>query len=75
MAGSSLTRTFDAPRALIWQTELDHLSRWWGPKGLTWLKGTLEQIEAYLAKLRQERKSCRPDVLHRRFWDWPSRSS
>jgi|GEM_PF-3978959 len=75
MAGFSLTGTFDAPRAPIRQTELEQLSRWWGPKGLTWLKGTLEQIEAYLAKLRQERTSCRPDVLHRRFGDWPSRSS
>lgn len=53
MAGFSLTRTFDAPRALIWQTytELERLSRWWGPKGFTWLKCTLDQLEAYLAKL------------------------
>jgi len=40
----SLARSFDAPRALVWQvyTELDHLSRWWGPKGFTWIKGTLD---------------------------------
>ncbi|MDA5194327.1 SRPBCC family protein [Govanella unica] len=30
-----ITRTIDAPRDLVWQTftELDHLLRWWGPKG------------------------------------------
>jgi len=34
-----LTRTFDAPRALVWKvwTEPEHLSQWWGPKGLTML--------------------------------------
>ncbi|MEJ0044372.1 MAG: hypothetical protein WDM81_20060 [Rhizomicrobium sp.] len=37
----SLDRSFDAPRALVWPvyTEIDHLSRWWGPKGFTWIKG------------------------------------
>ena len=31
----SLTRTFDAPRALVFKTwtQADHLSRWWGPAG------------------------------------------
>lgn len=30
-----ITRSFDAPRALVWRTfsELPHLLRWWGPKG------------------------------------------
>lgn len=32
-----LTRELDAPRALAWRlwTELEHLSRWWGPTGFT----------------------------------------
>jgi uncharacterized protein YndB with AHSA1/START domain len=32
-----ITRTFDAPRALVWRAFSDpvHLSRWWGPKGYT----------------------------------------
>ncbi len=40
----SITRTFDAPRTKVWTayTQLEHLSRWWGPKGFTWLKGTLD---------------------------------
>jgi uncharacterized protein YndB with AHSA1/START domain len=39
-----LTRTFDAPRALVWQiyTNVEHLSKWWGPKGFTWIRGTLD---------------------------------
>ena len=30
-----ITRTFDAPRALVWKawTERERLARWWGPKG------------------------------------------
>ena len=40
----SLSRVFAAPRAKVWRayTELDELSKWWGPKGFTWLRGTLE---------------------------------
>jgi uncharacterized protein YndB with AHSA1/START domain len=32
-----LTRTFNAPRALVWKawTEREHLMRWFGPKGFT----------------------------------------
>ena len=32
-----ITRTFDAPRELVWQawTETERLVRWWGPKGFT----------------------------------------
>lgn len=32
-----LTRTFDAPRALVWKARTDpnHLTRWWGPHGFT----------------------------------------
>ena len=32
-----LTRTFDAPRKLVFQvwTEPRHLARWWGPRGFT----------------------------------------
>jgi uncharacterized protein YndB with AHSA1/START domain len=30
------TRTFDAPRALVWEamTKPEHVARWWGPRGL-----------------------------------------
>lgn len=32
-----ITRTFDAPRELVWKawTEPEHLMRWWGPKNYT----------------------------------------
>lgn len=32
-----ISRTFDAPRALLWKvyTEAEHLAHWWGPKGTT----------------------------------------
>lgn len=32
-----ITRTFDAPRALVWKawTEPERLAQWWGPKGAT----------------------------------------
>jgi uncharacterized protein YndB with AHSA1/START domain len=32
-----ISRTFDAPRDLVWQTHTDcnHLKHWWGPKGFT----------------------------------------
>ncbi len=31
----AITRTFDAPQALVWKawTEPERLARWWGPKG------------------------------------------
>ena len=33
----TITRTFDAPRALVWRAFADplHLRQWWGPKGYT----------------------------------------
>jgi uncharacterized protein YndB with AHSA1/START domain len=39
-----ITRTFDAPRHLIFKamTEADRLAKWWGPKGFTWVSGTLD---------------------------------
>ena len=39
-----LTRTFDAPRALVFKawTECDHLMKWFGPKGTTIPKATLD---------------------------------
>jgi uncharacterized protein YndB with AHSA1/START domain len=39
-----VTRSFDASRELVWKvySEIEHLSRWWGPKGFTWLGGTLD---------------------------------
>lgn len=35
-----LTRTFEAPRELVWKvwTEAEHLARWWGPKELSGLR-------------------------------------
>lgn len=40
----SLTRSFDAPLTLVWKvysTE-EHLAKWWGPKGFTWVSGKLD---------------------------------
>jgi uncharacterized protein YndB with AHSA1/START domain len=39
-----VTRTFDAPRELVWKvySEIEHLKHWWGPKGFTWIGGTLD---------------------------------
>jgi uncharacterized protein YndB with AHSA1/START domain len=39
-----ITRVFDAPRGLMWNawTEPERLARWWGPKGFTMLKATLD---------------------------------
>jgi uncharacterized protein YndB with AHSA1/START domain len=33
----TITRTFDAPRELVWKawTDPEHLARWWGPVGRT----------------------------------------
>ncbi|MEL6534562.1 MAG: SRPBCC domain-containing protein [Bacteroidota bacterium] len=33
----TMTRTFNAPRALVWEawTQPNHISQWWGPKGMT----------------------------------------
>jgi uncharacterized protein YndB with AHSA1/START domain len=38
------SRVFDAPRELVWKvySEIEHLAKWWGPKGFTWLRGTLD---------------------------------
>lgn len=40
----NISRTFNAPRVLVWKayTEIDQLAKWWGPKGFTWIKGTLD---------------------------------
>lgn len=39
-----ITRVLDAPRSLVWKafSQGEHLARWWGPKGLTWVSGTLD---------------------------------
>ena len=39
-----ISRMFDAPRDLVWKaySELDALKQWWGPKGFTWVTGTLD---------------------------------
>ena len=33
----TISRTFDAPRELVWKafTDPEHMKRWWGPKGFT----------------------------------------
>jgi uncharacterized protein YndB with AHSA1/START domain len=40
----TLSRTFDAPLALVWEvySDAEHLAKWWGPKGFTWVSGTLD---------------------------------
>ena len=40
----TFTRVLEAPRHLVWQahTRLDHLKRWWGPKGFTVAEATLD---------------------------------
>jgi uncharacterized protein YndB with AHSA1/START domain len=40
----TISRTFNAPRALVWKaySDINHLSRWWGPAGFAWLHGTLD---------------------------------
>lgn len=39
-----ISRRLAAPRALVWTmwTEAEHLAQWWGPKGFTWLSGSLD---------------------------------
>jgi len=39
-----ISRSFEAPRALVWKmwSEAEHLAKWWGPKGFTWLSGKLD---------------------------------
>lgn len=38
------SRTFNAPITIVWQalSQLEHLQKWWGPKGCTIPKATLE---------------------------------
>jgi uncharacterized protein YndB with AHSA1/START domain len=40
----TISRTFAAPRATVFKvyTEIEHLARWWGPAGFTWIGGTLD---------------------------------
>lgn len=40
----TITRSFDAPLALVWKvySQAEHLAKWWGPKGFTWVSGTLD---------------------------------
>ena len=39
-----ITRDFDAPRDLVFKayTEAEHLARWWGPKGFTMLRCSVD---------------------------------
>ncbi len=39
-----VTRTFDAPRELVYRawTEAAGLERWWGPKEMTWVRASLD---------------------------------
>lgn len=49
IAGKAFTtsRVFDAPRDLVWKawTDLDHLKKWFGPKGVTVKKAELDLVE------------------------------
>ena len=40
----TLSRTFNAPRDKVWKaySDLNALSKWWGPKGFEWIDGTLD---------------------------------
>jgi uncharacterized protein YndB with AHSA1/START domain len=40
----TISRTFNAPRAAVWKaySDVDALSKWWGPKGFEWISGTLD---------------------------------
>ena len=40
----TLTRVFTAPRDLVWEawTDPERLRHWWGPKGFTWVRATLD---------------------------------
>jgi len=40
----TITRLFDAPRALVWQcfTEPEHMKEWWGPKGSTTIASNMD---------------------------------
>jgi uncharacterized protein YndB with AHSA1/START domain len=40
----TLTRIFNAPRDLVWKawTDLEDLRHWWGPRGYTWVRATLD---------------------------------
>lgn len=40
----SFSRTFDAPRALVWQawTDPKHIEQWWGPNGFTGKSCTID---------------------------------
>lgn len=40
----TVSRHFKAPRELVWQvwTDAQHLAKWWGPKGFTWIEGKLD---------------------------------
>jgi uncharacterized protein YndB with AHSA1/START domain len=44
MTAFTISRTFNAPRAVVWKaySEYDHLTRWWGPAGFTWIGGSLD---------------------------------
>lgn len=39
-----ITRTFNAPRALVFRaySEAERLAQWWGPAGLTWVRSELD---------------------------------
>ncbi len=40
----TMSRTFDAPRDLLWQcfTEPERMKQWWGPKGFTVIASTMD---------------------------------
>lgn len=40
----TISRSFGAPLSLVWDmyAKKEHLARWWGPKGFTWVSGELD---------------------------------
>jgi uncharacterized protein YndB with AHSA1/START domain len=40
----TITRVFDAPRALVWKcfTEPEHMKQWWGPRGSVVIASTMD---------------------------------
>lgn len=63
-----ITRTFDAPRELVWKawTDPEHMKRWWGPKDFTapFIKMDLRVGGKYLFCMR----GAGPDGVVKDYW-------
>jgi uncharacterized protein YndB with AHSA1/START domain len=67
LRGFTVTRTFDAPRELVWRahTEPEHLARWWGPKGFETMVARFELRPGGMFLYRM--KSAAGQVMWGRF--------